>query len=563
MLRLFVTLYLAVLSAFIFFAFTLDKLPDALAEITDVDELEYLVTKGSFNLLDKAAEGINKDEKEAMIEDYRSQFGSLFDLLPINEIPLDDKQRERLQQGLIVSIERDDFKPESYIGSTVSIGSKDEDEFDETPVNPESPTMHYRKLPNSELAWQIHLDIDVNVSNFTTTVKPGKYSDGMFYLLQQQLDGHAESEWQGIVDRIRPQFAIPLSLEKMAKQTAEPDALTALKAGEVVNLTQTQRPVNLAQRIASSDSLLKAGPVYLPWNIFYLGHLLLAALALTFATAIFLWILPLWKSLTRLRNAAYEFGKGHYDTRIRYSKHSGTAPISAAFNAMAEQTQNTIRSHKELTTAVSHELRTPVSRMRFSLDMLASDANEVDRLRYIDNMNTDIDELNAMLEELLTYARFDQGNQITKPRPSPINDWFENTLQTLLPLTKGKSLTWDTNGLPKDDQALFDPDMMSRVVNNLVQNAIRYADSRIDVNLSKQNQHYLLYVDDDGEGIAEAERERLFEAFATLDSSRNKETTGFGLGLAIVKRIIDAHHGQVAIETSPYGGSRIAVKWPI
>ena len=63
-------------------------------------------------------------------------------------------------------------------------------------------------------------------------------------------------------------------------------------------------------------------------------------------------------------------------------------------------------------------------------------------------------------------------------------------------------------------------------------------------------------------GIPEADRERLFEAFATRDNSRNKESEGFGLGLAIVKRIVDAHQGTVAIHDSPLGGAQFCVRWP-
>lgn len=184
---------------------------------------------------------------------------------------------------------------------------------------------------------------------------------------------------------------------------------------------------------------------------------------------------------------------------------------------------------------MSHELRTPVARMRFSLDMLEETDSPADRQRYVSNMNLDMDELDLLLNELLTYARFDQGTNSLNLQNLSLPEWMDKSVQELRGLTGGIALGWEGNDSSNSELAHFDPVLMSRLLSNLVQNAARYANTRVLISLTQTEQSHQICVDDDGIGIPESDRERLFEAFATRDSSRNKESEGFGLGLAIVK----------------------------
>jgi signal transduction histidine kinase len=99
-------------------------------------------------------------------------------------------------------------------------------------------------------------------------------------------------------------------------------------------------------------------------------------------------------------------------------------------------------------------------------------------------------------------------------------------------------------------------------VSNLIANAGRYAKSQIVVSLEKKDNACMIHVDDDGPGIAEADRKRIFEPFVRLDASRDRDTGGSGLGLAIVQRIVTMHRGTVWTETSPLGGARFTLGWP-
>jgi signal transduction histidine kinase len=112
-------------------------------------------------------------------------------------------------------------------------------------------------------------------------------------------------------------------------------------------------------------------------------------------------------------------------------------------------------------------------------------------------------------------------------------------------------------------EARADADQIARVVRNLLENANRYALSRIVVELGQQDRVAILAVGDDGPGIPSDDRERVFERFTRLDDSRSRDTGGAGLGLAIVREIVERHGGSINVEAGPTGGARFVVRLPV
>jgi signal transduction histidine kinase len=107
-----------------------------------------------------------------------------------------------------------------------------------------------------------------------------------------------------------------------------------------------------------------------------------------------------------------------------------------------------------------------------------------------------------------------------------------------------------------------DAHLIETVLRNLLYNATRYASQRIHVSFGVVADRYRLHVEDDGPGIPEADRERVFGSFVQL-GARSGPRTGFGLGLAIVKRAIEWHGGAASVDRSPLGGARFVVEWPV
>ena len=228
---------------------------------------------------------------------------------------------------------------------------------------------------------------------------------------------------------------------------------------------------------------------------------------------------------------------------------------------MADRIQSLISSHKELTNAVSHELRTPIARLRFGMEMLQDSSREEDRARFMASMNSDIDELDRLVAELLTYARFDRDRPELEFKRQEILPWLDGVIRQA---RVGKSeLTMDfVISADNLKYARFDPLLMARALGNLLQNAARYAHSQVNVIFALENGYFQLIVDDDGPGIPEAERDTIFDAFKRLDSSRDRGSGGYGLGLTIAYRISEWHDGEICVSDSPMGGARFEIRWP-
>jgi two-component system sensor kinase ParS len=108
--------------------------------------------------------------------------------------------------------------------------------------------------------------------------------------------------------------------------------------------------------------------------------------------------------------------------------------------------------------------------------------------------------------------------------------------------------------------AQFDPLLMARALSNLLQNAARYAQRKVNVIFAVENGYFQLIVDDDGPGIPDAERDSIFDAFKRLDSSRDRGSGGYGLGLSIAYRISEWHGGEICVSDSPLGGARFEIR---
>ncbi len=560
MTKLFITLYLVVLASFgLFFVFlvSLDGLEGILSGSKNI---ERRLTKGSFMLMDRSIEGLTQLQVEHIVSQHKKVFDPFLGLLELSKLELDKDEIERLKNGEIVG---SDNEVDSLKNEYKNNDGHTADEVD----------LYYKKIPDSNWVWRINLDTEVNqsVHNFTITTEVGlgRFSYGMHYLLHTYLLNENQDEWSQMVKSLEDDYGFPLSVHEESKLLVtlgkNKETLSRISKGEPVNISQESDRAIIVQRIADSSKVLQIGPIMIPWIIRHVVQLALLGFVLSIATVLFLWVRPFWSNLIKIKQAADEFGSGNYSARVPYKKRSQIAEIAQAFNAMAERTQHSIRSHKELTTAVSHELRTPVARMRFALEMLSATDDHSDQQRYVNDINEDIDELDSLLEELLSYARFDQQDSTLKLSKERLIPWITTSMERLMPLAKikNKRLNYQIINISSDEVAQIEARLMSRVLDNLVQNGLCYAKQRVDVTLSKDEDSYLLVVEDDGKGIPKTEHEHIFDAFSRIDVSRDRASGGFGLGLAIADRIVKGHQGGISIGDSSLGGARFEVRFPV
>jgi len=282
-------------------------------------------------------------------------------------------------------------------------------------------------------------------------------------------------------------------------------------------------------------------------------------LALVFGAAtLSLW--PLVRRLQRLERAATALGEGSLDTRVPGDKADAIGSLERHFNTMAGHVQTLLGSHHQLVQAVAHEIRTPLSRVSFGLEMMALATTDEERERRENEVREELEELDALVGELLAFTRYDAGTAELQRADVDVREAV--TLQVERSAPEREDVTLVADNVPDGLAVPAHPRSFRRVLRNLVSNAQRFAGSQVTVSARTDGDAVVLVVDDDGPGIPEPDRTRIFQPFARLDESRTRDTGGVGLGLAIVKRILEAHGGSVHIEEAPGGGARFVTRWP-
>lgn len=325
--------------------------------------------------------------------------------------------------------------------------------------------------------------------------------------------------------------------------------------------TRRDSSIRIYAPVAQTGKLLVIGPLSL-FDQFPIELLLIAGATslLAVALATYLQVSPLQRRLKQLDNAVSQLGSGDLGAYANIEGNDAIGQVAATFNGMTAHIRRLIESQREMTRAVSHELRTPVARLRFGLEMLADIESAELRREKLNAMDLDIEQLDQLIDEILTYARLEQGTPNIEFQPVVIGELCEQ-LRDELETIRDETVITVINPYPTLEVEAEER-YLHRVLQNLVTNALRYAKARIVMRVEESEDLVVIHVDDDGPGIPEHERERVFKPFARLDKSRHRASGGYGLGLSIVKRIVDWHGGEIRVEESPEGGARFTVSLP-
>ncbi len=173
-------------------------------------------------------------------------------------------------------------------------------------------------------------------------------------------------------------------------------------------------------------------------------------------------------------------------------------------------------------------------------------------------MLAEVDRLDALVDGLLLLARADEHGLRSARVDVDLDDLLEHEARRLRTMPGLTTVT--LRSIPTRVQG--DPVELARALRNLADNAARHAATRVDLTLRTHPGHVVLEVEDDGPGVPEAERERVFERFVRLDESRARTSGGTGLGLAIAREIVTAHGGTLHVDTGTVG-ARFVVVLPV
>lgn len=375
------------------------------------------------------------------------------------------------------------------------------------------------------------------------------------YLIRSELREIPPRDWNKTINKLDWNLSFKFHIEPLGKRQLAPELEKKLRNGEIVALDSEY---SFIQRIPRSHYVLAVGPI--PY-LFYLHEMRLLDLALllfiglSLALPVFIWMRPHWQDLLRLENAAQRLGEGHLEERTHFETTSSLHRLGVAFNQMADNINTLIVSKKQLIDGIAHELRTPLVRLRYRLAM-SDNLSESEQTA----LNRDIEQLEGLIDELLTYARLDRPQVETHLEAIDLPKWLAERIADIQMIHPEHEITLD---IPHEgDFGAVDLRLMERVLDNLVNNALRYSEKRLRVGLWFDGNNACLQVEDDGPGIPPEERERIFEPFVRLDPSRDRATGGCGLGLAIVYSIAQAYQGTISASGSSLGGASFLFSWP-
>lgn len=388
----------------------------------------------------------------------------------------------------------------------------------------------------------------------------GNVVEGFFHIIESDLEALPRDRWKEAVSAIQEHFTFPLSVEAMDLLDLSAEERSMLASGGIFVKGDGDL---FRHQIGGSGMVLTMGPLpEFDDDVWMLEVVVYAVIFLLMALLSLVWAAPFARKLNGISSAAVAFGNGQFDVRASVPARSALAPMAEAFNRMADRIQELMTAQKELTHAVSHELRTPVARLRFGMEMMASAEDRKEQERQMEGMRRDVDELDVLVTEMLTYARFDREHFQPKMASVDLAQWLEQLTDAVTHELGTPSINCRINLPNPRMQSRVNPRYLKRAVRNLLQNAHRYAKTRIHVTLEAVNGECRIHVDDDGPGVLDKDRKRVFEPFVRLDHSRDRESGGHGLGLAIVHRIAEWHGGGVEATDAPIGGARFTLHWP-
>lgn len=313
----------------------------------------------------------------------------------------------------------------------------------------------------------------------------------------------------------------------------------------------------LGNPMASADRLFLRGIN----RIYFFSFIAFTSLGLILALLL---LNRLFTPLKQIHEATGALAAGDYSIRTGIGGKDEVGQLAMSFDQMAEAMENARKWKEQLIADTAHELRTPVALIRGNLEMISEGIYSPSPER-LEKLNREVQSLSRLIGDMQTLSSMEGGNLVldfTDQNPLWV---IRDLVESVEPLLKEKSLSLESS-LPESCPDIpMDLPRFQQVIMNLLTNAIRYSpvNGTIRISLLPEDTHLLFRVDDQGPGIPPEDRERIFERFTRLESSRNRQEGGRGLGLAIARAIVLAMKGKMGADDSPLGGVGLWFQLPL
>jgi signal transduction histidine kinase len=271
------------------------------------------------------------------------------------------------------------------------------------------------------------------------------------------------------------------------------------------------------------------------------------------------------RPLARIAEAARRFGQGELGARTEVRRRDEIGEVGRAFDEMADRVTGLMAAREEMLANVSHELRTPLARMRVALDLVEDGQSDAAR-EILPELTQDLGELERLLDDVMDLSRLELS-RFDKSTAQPLR-WETLAPAELVEKAVSRFRARHESHLvlveiaPDLPSISADPVLLRRVIENLLDNARKYADagSTIRIAAAADKNGVMIEVEDKGIGMDESDLQQVFTPFFRSDRSRSRKTGGVGLGLALAQRGVEAHGGTIGIRSSPGVGTTVTIR---
>jgi signal transduction histidine kinase len=400
----------------------------------------------------------------------------------------------------------------------------------------------------------IAIVLDLGFGHLQSREEPDldRWIESTFRLIEHRLAEAPLEQREGIAAALADELGVGVQLlerdDVYMSQTSE-NSLHAL-----VDVDGNTSYLHEAESIVA---IIRLGPIAEPADSL-LMNLLPPLFYLSIFVVVGLWLRPLLKDINVISDGAQRFAADYREPLSTAGQTTELKALAKNLDEMAARLSGVLRSQKELIAALSHEMRTPLARIRFALAVIIDRGDEKLNEK-LAAMNDDVQEIDDLIASMLNYARLDHPDIKMHWQAVPASAWLEQV--TSKSRTDAVQIEGHTEDAP--DNVWMDPRLMELALSNLLVNATKYTESNVRCALAQKDSDYVLTIEDNGEGIPEDVRGKVFKAFTRIDDSRNRETGGYGLGLAVVARVAELHGGTATVDSSPsLGGARFSIIWP-
>jgi len=378
----------------------------------------------------------------------------------------------------------------------------------------------------------------------------------------QEIEKIELTEQQSYAQQLSEQFKLPLLVEETSS-IALPSSLAPQLNQEGGLLLASDEKSYILRALPNQPNRLLQLTLPLKPEDEHLNIYMTLTLYIGVCLILLLCLLPLARRLYLLTKAAEQMGTGNLSVRVKSTPTSYLYRLESAFNDMAIQLDKLIADNKILARSLSHDIRTPMSCLRFGIEAAIDTKDPEKRETYLHRIDAELTRMEEMTAAFLDYASMERRGINLRSEWFTTHALIDSVIEGNQQLAEQHNITLSAVLPDSEVSVCWDFHWCYRALQNLVGNAIRYAQDKVTITVVAGKQSVTIKIEDDGHGIAEDKLSTIFTPFVKLDEDQRRESGHFGLGLAITAKVVDWHKGCIsASNVKHHSGACFTLKLP-